>query len=324
MSAPVPVATPAIGQLRSLWLAWIVVGGICLVPLLLPDRALSSLFAWLPLLSHHVLPEKALYSPFAYWLLFTLVWWVQSRWPAAASPFFSRALRQDLFWYLASMGLRLLFLGVWAQALVAFYSAHLGFLTLPGVAHWHPLAQFALGVLLADFARWLSHLIRHKVPLFWAFHAVHHSQRNLNLFTDARVHPLDRMVSSLITSLVLVLTGNNAPAIILWMVFETVYPKFYHANTRLDFGPLRFLLVTPQSHRVHHGIERRYHDCNFGFIFSFWDRLFGTQFRDHRVYPATGIPDTRFPLEDREGHSGPLKTLCSQLIYPFFLWRRLP
>ncbi|MEZ5556428.1 sterol desaturase family protein [Haliea sp.] len=307
---------------RGWHLAWLLLGGLCLIPATLPLSSLPLLNDVLPALAHHVLPEKARYSPLGYWLLLTLVWQAQRRWPVVSGPFLSLALRQDMLWYVTTMGLRLLFLGAWAHAVVALYTHYLGFLTLPGVAHWHPAAQFVLGVLLADFTRWLSHLIRHKVPLFWAFHSVHHSQRDLNLFTDARVHPVDRMVSSLITSFALLITGNGVPAVILWMLIETLYPKFYHANVRLDLGPLRYLLVTPQSHRVHHGVEHRYHDCNFGFLFSVWDRLFGTQHPEHRIWPATGIPDADFPVEREDGVIGLLKTLGRQLVYPFLSLHR--
>ncbi len=307
---------------RGWRLVWLLLGVVCLVPACLPLSSLPLLNDWLPALAHHVIPEKARYSPLSYWLLLTLVWVLQRRWPVTPGPFFSVAFRQDLLWYVASMGLRLLFLGAWAHAVVALYTQYLGFLTLPGVAQWHPAVQFVTGVLLADFARWLSHLIRHKVPLFWAFHSVHHAQRDLNLFTDARVHPVDRMVSSLVTSLALLVTGNGVPAVILWMVIETLYPKFYHANVRMDFGPLRYLLVTPQSHRVHHGVEREYHDCNFGFMFSLWDRLFGTQHPDHRIWPVTGIPDADFPLERDSSPLGLVSTLYRQLVYPFLALRR--
>ena len=304
------------------WLAWLVLGLLCILPAVLPLSSLPLLSDWLPAISHHVLPEKARYSPISYWLLLTLVWQLQRLRPVAPGPFFSVAFRQDLLWYFATMGFRLLFLGTWAFAVVTVYTHYLSFLTLPGVAQWHPIAQFVLGVLLADFARWLSHLIRHKVPLFWAFHSVHHAQRDVNLFTDARVHPVDRMVSSLVTSLALLVTGNGVPAVILWMVIETLYPKFYHANVRIDLGPLRYLLVTPQSHRVHHGVEHRYHDCNFGFLFSVWDRVFGTQYPEHHIWPPTGIPDAEFPLEQAGDPVGLFRTLYRQLIYPFASLRR--
>lgn len=302
--------------------AWLVVGVLCLFPAFVPLASLPLLSEWLPALSHHVMPEKARYSPIGYWFLLTLVWQLQHRWPVASSPFFSVAFRQDMLWYFVTMGFRLLFLGAWAHVVMVLYTQYLSFLTLPGVGQWHPIAQFALGVLLADFARWLSHLIRHKVPLFWAFHSVHHAQRDLNLFTDARVHPVDRMVSSLITSFALLVAGNGVPAVILWMVIETLYPKFYHANVRVAFGPLRYLLVTPQSHRVHHGVEHRYHDCNFGFLFSVWDRLFGTQHPEHDIWPPTGIPGREFPLEQEGSPVGLLQTLLRQLVYPFTSLRR--
>ncbi len=296
--------------------AWLALGAAGVLVAASPSAVSAFLGETLPLLSRHVRPEKAVYAPIAYWCLLTLAW-VMHRWrPAVPGAFFTASFRQDLLWYLLTMALRLLFLSTLVTALGAFYRQHLGFLEVRAVAAWHPAAQFLAGVLVADFARWLSHLLRHKVPLFWRFHALHHSQRDLNLFTDARVHPVDRIVSATITTLVLLSLGNGTPVVLAWLVFETVYPKFYHANLRANFGWLRFLLVTPQSHRVHHSVEPQHHDRNFGFIFSVWDWLFGTQYAGGDDYPPTGIPDEAFPLE-RSGTPGDLlRTTLRQLWYP--------
>lgn len=73
--------------------AWLVVGVLCLFPAFVPLASLPLLSEWLPALSHHVMPEKARYSPIGYWFLLTLVWQLQRRWPVASSPFFSVAFR---------------------------------------------------------------------------------------------------------------------------------------------------------------------------------------------------------------------------------------
>lgn len=267
--------------------------------------------------SGYIPSEKAMYSPLAYFCVLTLVALLEYRVPAQRQPIISPHLAHDMLWYVTTLFFRITFLGLYAGLLYSLYHAYLSFLDVDAAAKWHPAVRFLVAILVADFMRWLAHLITHKVPWFWEFHAVHHSQRHLNFFTDARVHPVDHMIAGTIKFIPLFMFDNALPYVIAWAIFETVYPKFYHANVRLDFGPLRYLLVTPQSHRVHHGIAPQYQDKNFGFTFSIWDRIFGTQCNDHTVYPETGIADSEFPHEHGVGPVMTLRYYLHQLIYPF-------
>ena len=96
------------------------------------------------------------------------------------------------------------------------------------------------------------------------------------------------------------------------------HTRMYHSNIRTNLGWLRYIFVTPQSHRVHHSIEPRHHDTNFGLTFSLWDQLFGTQYRGYDEYPATGIDDEGFPSEQvGKEKLGVVRRLVSQLMYPF-------
>jgi sterol desaturase/sphingolipid hydroxylase (fatty acid hydroxylase superfamily) len=90
-----------------------------------------------------------------------------------------------------------------------------------------------------------------------------------------------------------------------------------HSNIRTDFGPLRHLLVTPQSHRLHHSIELEHRDRNFGGVLSVWDHLLGTQHRGFDVYPSTGVENPAFPIERSARPSRLLKTYARQFVYPF-------
>jgi hypothetical protein len=89
----------------------------------------------------------------------------------------------------------------------------------------------------------------------------------------------------------------------------------YHGNLRTNLGVLRYLLVTPQSHRVHHSTELRHRDRNFGVLFSVWDQLFGTQYRGFDEYPETGVSDPTFPY--RTAERGPVATIAAQHLHPF-------
>jgi sterol desaturase/sphingolipid hydroxylase (fatty acid hydroxylase superfamily) len=318
MPEPNALARPSSGRLKLLSvLLWLIVG---LVALSIPIGSLfnsSLLDRILAPLALHISSDKAVYSPLAYFILLSVSYFLERTMPVREQSYFSAGFWHDALWYLASMLFKLAFLGYFVIWLQALYLEYLSFLTVSAASDWSPAMKFVVGILVADFTRWLSHLIRHKVPLFWTFHSVHHAQRELNIFTDARVHPIDRLVSSTLRFIPLMMFGNSAPVIMAWLVFETIYPKFYHANIRLNLGPLRYVLVTPQSHRIHHGMAPAYRDRNFGFTFSIWDRIFGTQYPDHSDYPATGIADPAFPHETREGPLAMLTTLLAQLIYPF-------
>jgi sterol desaturase/sphingolipid hydroxylase (fatty acid hydroxylase superfamily) len=85
---------------------------------------------------------------------------------------------------------------------------------------------------------------------------------------------------------------------------------------------LRYLLVTPQSHRVHHSLEIEYRDQNFGAIFSVWDFILGTQCTNFEIYPETGITAEAFPHQPAKGLKSLLLTPLFQLLYPFSVIRR--
>lgn len=172
-------------------------------------------------------------------------------------------------------------------------------------------------LLLIDLMSWLHHYLHHKVRFLWFFHSVHHSQREMNLFTDLRFHAIEFVtLGPMIFAPLYVLNLDFRLAA--WIVcFQLWYPRIYHANLRSNFGPLRYLLVTPQSHRVHHSRQRQHIDKNFATLFSFWDRLFDTQWTNYAEYPETGIDDQEFPLEDSVTGMHVFSNYFSQLIYPF-------
>ena len=88
-------------------------------------------------------------------------------------------------------------------------------------------------------------------------------------------------------------------------------------NIKSNFGPLRYIFVTPQSHRVHHSIEPEFFDLNYGVTLCVWDRLFGTHSHTDHAYPETGIKDPSFPLETKYKASSMPIVLLRQLFYPF-------
>ncbi len=271
---------------------------------------LHAAVAWQTL--HFVYTQPGLYAGAACLLL--LEWLLPAR---PGQRMLRVGLAQDFLWVGVQTVAHVLVLAAWVGVLTAVYQTHLSALTLTGVAALPIALKWPLWVLAIDVLDWTHHWVKHKAPWLWHFHAVHHSQPELNLFTDMRYHPGEYFVSrTLVTFPLLMLQANVAEVLYLSLAHQW-YSRFVHASIRTNLGPLRFLLVTPQSHRIHHSIEPAHHDRNFGVIFSLWDRIFGTHWAGANEYPATGIPDRGFPLERSASALAMATTLVRQLLYPF-------
>lgn len=233
----------------------------------------------------------------------------------------STGFMQDMLWLVLSTFIFSILFAAYYSFLHDVHANHLGFLTNDLLTSAPFPLQFILIFLLSDFLHWFHHYLRHKVPWFWYFHTVHHSQKEMNIFTDNRVHPVEYLVADTIRFIpFLSLAPQYAfPTAIGWKIFSYWYTRLYHANIRTNFGILRYVLVTPQSHRIHHSIEERHRDKNFGVIFSIWDFMFGTQYRKYDEYPETGIPDKEFPYVTSARPRDVAASLWGQLCYPFQL-----
>jgi sterol desaturase/sphingolipid hydroxylase (fatty acid hydroxylase superfamily) len=144
-----------------------------------------------------------------------------------------------------------------------------------------------VSVLVLDAAIYLQHLMFHAVPLFWRLHRVHHADVDFDVTTGARFHPIEIALSMLIKFAVILLLGPPAVAVLIFEVLLNATSMFNHGNVRLPVRidrVLRWLVVTPDMHRVHHSIDPRETNSNFGFNLPWWDHLFGT----YRAQPRAG------------------------------------
>ena len=266
--------------------------------------------------AHSLLEQTLLSKSFLAVMGFTLL--CERLWPVDRSqPILSDGFFQDSAWFLLALLMRGTVVAFYADALKKIYDGHFSFLTLQSLQMLPEVIRFSIAILAADFLGWFQHWLKHAVPWFWQFHAVHHAQTQLNAFTDFRFHLMEYLISKPIVMLPMLVLGVEAPTFILWAVFSGWYTTFYHANIRAGLGPLRYFVVTPQSHRVHHSIEERHADKNFGVLFSFWDRIFRTQYEGPMEYPRTGIRDTVFPYGKGRTFSAWFLSPLKQLIYPF-------
>ncbi len=167
--------------------------------------------------------------------------------------------------------------------------------TLPG---W---AQVAVAFVLLDLAIYLQHRLFHIVPMFWRLHRMHHADTEFDLTNGLRFHPLEIGLSMLLKFAAIMLIGAPALAVLVFEVVLNATSIFNHANARLPLSldrRLRWILVTPDMHRVHHSVHRQETDSNFGFNLPWWDRLFRTyraQPQDGHIAMQIGLHEFRNP-----------------------------
>jgi sterol desaturase/sphingolipid hydroxylase (fatty acid hydroxylase superfamily) len=164
-------------------------------------------------------------------------------------------------------------------------------------------AAVLLAVVALDFVVWLQHVMVHAVPALWRLHRVHHADLDYDLTTGARFHPLEIGLSMGIKFAAIVLLGAPVLAVVVFEVLLSSCAMFNHGNIRLPARAdrvLRWFMVTPDMHRVHHSVEDDESHCNFGFNLTWWDRLLGTyrdQPRAGQQGMTLGIRDHRDPQE---------------------------
>lgn len=151
-----------------------------------------------------------------------------------------------------------------------------------GLFNWIDLPlwfEVAAAVILLDLAIYAQHVASHRIPLLWRVHQVHHADRDIDVTTGLRFHPVEICLSMLWKFVVVIALGPTGFAVFLFEVILNGTAMFNHSNVRLPLALdriVRLAVVTPDMHRVHHSVIRREHDTNYGFSLSVWDRFFRT------------------------------------------------
>jgi sterol desaturase/sphingolipid hydroxylase (fatty acid hydroxylase superfamily) len=170
----------------------------------------------------------------------------------------------------------------------------------PGVTD-HAVVSFVIYLVFFDLVNYGIHRAQHQVGPWWRLHALHHSQRQMTMWSDNRNHLLDDVLTSLILSVVALLVGVGPGQFVALVAIGQLSENFQHANVRVWFGRLgERVWVSPRFHRRHHSIGTGHESdvqgrkvlggCNFGVLLPWWDILFGTADFQLR-YDPTGVRD---------------------------------
>jgi sterol desaturase/sphingolipid hydroxylase (fatty acid hydroxylase superfamily) len=167
--------------------------------------------------------------------------------------------------------------------------------------------QFFEIMFLTDFAQYWFHRTFHKIPWLWKFHAVHHSAQAMDWLAGSRMHIVEVLLMRGFTTLPMYVMGFGEPALYAYIFFVYLMSVFIHANIRIPFGFLQYIIATPRFHHWHHGLEEEAIDVNFAIHFPIIDMVFGT----------FHMPGERWPDGYGVGGHPVPKGFIRQLLYPF-------
>jgi len=169
----------------------------------------------------------------------------------------------------------------------------LGLFNIVVIANW---LKLFLAIVLMDLALYLQHLVFHHVEYLWRLHRMHHADLDFDVTTGIRFHPLEIILSLLIKIIVVLLLGVPVVAVVLFEIILNITSLFNHANIAMPKKIdrlLRYIIVTPDMHRVHHSVIKTETNSNFGFNLPFWDYIFHT----YQAQPSVGHQKMTIGLE---------------------------
>jgi len=222
-------------------------------------------------------------------------------------PRFHEEWRTDLVYFIISHLLIQLFGVITKKPAVVFF----GWMGLESIHAWVQSLPFVielfLALLLTDLFQYWAHRIFHSHHYLWRFHSVHHSTKAMDWLAGSRTHFIDIFFTRSMSYIPLYVMGFSTLTFNIYIVFIAIHAVLIHANTRINFGFLKYLITTPQYHHWHHCEDPKYYGKNFAVVFPFIDKIFGTYYLPENVWPDnTGLHEASFP-----------KGFLRQLIYPF-------
>lgn len=222
-------------------------------------------------------------------------------------PKFHEEWRTDLVYFVVSH-LFIQFFGVITQQPAKLF---FGWIGLNSVHTWVQSLPFVVELLFAffitDLFQYWAHRIFHSHHYLWRFHSIHHSTQNMDWLAGSRTHFVDIFVTRSMAFIPLYVFGFSEITFNTYIVFMAIHAVLIHANTRINFGFLKYIIATPQYHHWHHCEAPEYYGKNFATIFPFIDKIFGTYYLPGNEWPeGTGLHEAHYP-----------KGYINQMIYPF-------
>lgn len=220
---------------------------------------------------------------------------------------FHEEWRTDLLYFVISH-LFIQFFGVITQKPAKIF---FGWIGLADLQHWVQQLPYVIELffafLVTDLFQYAAHRFFHSHTYLWRFHSVHHSTKNMDWLAGSRTHFVDIFVTRSMTFVPLYIFGFSEITFNTYIIFMAIHAVLIHANTRINFGFLKYIFATPQYHHWHHCEDPRFYGKNFATIFPFIDMLFGTYYLPGNTWPeGTGLREAHFP-----------KGYVNQLVYPF-------
>ena len=160
---------------------------------------------------------------------------------------------------------------------------------------------FILSILLLDLVIYGQHVVTHYIPLLWRIHRVHHTDLDLDVTTALRFHPVEIILSMFLKFFFIALFGASVMAVIVFEIILNISSMFNHSNIQIPASIdrwLRWIVVTPDMHRVHHSVNKIETDSNYGFSIPWWDHIF----RTYRSQPLAGHTKMKIGLNEFQGN----------------------
>jgi sterol desaturase/sphingolipid hydroxylase (fatty acid hydroxylase superfamily) len=178
------------------------------------------------------------------------------------------------------------------------------------IGSWPVWSQFLLLFVVADFMQWNIHRWFHYSPWLWEFHKVHHSVEQMGFAAHLRYHWMETIVYKSIQYIPLSMIGFGLDDFFILHLVTILIGHLNHANVKITYGPLKYVLNNPVMHLWHHAkdVPAGTHGVNYGISLSLWDYLFGT------AYIPNQNPNERLGFEDQETFP---KTFLQQLTHPW-------
>lgn len=161
-------------------------------------------------------------------------------------------------------------------------------------------------IILADLGVYFAHRAFHSIPSLWSFHSIHHGIEELDWIAAFHAHPVDQIITKVVSLVPVFLLGFSTEAIVVYFIIYQGHALLLHANVRMNFGPLKWVIASPQFHHWHHADQREAYDKNFASQLAIIDVLFGT-------FQIAGSE-----MPEKYGVNDPIPTsYLGQLGYPF-------